>query len=128
VTLSMSPIAPFDVPPQPGPLQRSSLRREALLRLYRSGYLVLRDLSCEACAEGVELRGRVSSYFLKQVAQVVVSDVPGVRRVVNLIEVVSSESRSGEGREEGVDLCPRNPKELSSSGRTDPPESSQGGA
>lgn len=128
MTLSTSPIAPFDIPHLPGPLQRSILRREALLRLHRSGYLVLRDLSCEASEEGVEIRGQVPSYFLKQVAQAVVFDVPGIRQVINLIEVVSSESRPGDGREAGVESCPHSVKELSISGRPGPPESSQGGA
>jgi len=42
------------------------------------------------CRAGVlMLRGRVSSYFLKQVAQSAVSQIDGVKRVINRIEVVA---------------------------------------
>jgi hypothetical protein len=37
----------------------------------------------------MRLIGRLPTYYLKQVAQAVVTEVEGVRRVVNLIEVVA---------------------------------------
>jgi hypothetical protein len=57
----------------------------------------------------VRLCGRLSSYYLKQVAQAVVAEVEGVRRVINLIEVVASAYRPTMGRERaaGADEFPR---------------------
>jgi len=61
-------------------------------RLSQSGY-ALRDVRCE-CQEGrLVLAGRVSSYYLKQVAQSLVSGLPGIALFVNLIEVHERESR-----------------------------------
>jgi hypothetical protein len=48
---------------------------------YRGGVLVL--------------RGRLPSFFLKQTAQVAVSGIEGIRRLVNHIEVVRAESGTG---------------------------------
>ena len=60
----------------------------ALGRLWEKAYLTLRRVSCE-CADGVlTLHGRVPSYYLKQLAQEAVAEVPGVREIVNAIEVV----------------------------------------
>jgi len=73
-------------PPSPPP---SSLGLEAERRLRGSGYLALRDVVCEAQAGIVRLRGRLASYYLKQVAQALVADIDGVRGVVNLIEITA---------------------------------------
>jgi len=55
-------------------------------RLLRSAY-PLREVRCE-CREGrFVLAGRVSSYYLKQVAQSLVFGLPGVELLVNRIEV-----------------------------------------
>lgn len=62
---------------------------EVLNRLRRSGYLALQDVSCVVNGEHASLQGRLPSYYLKQVAQSIVAEVDGIRRVTNLIEVVN---------------------------------------
>lgn len=57
-------------------------------RFWRSGYLALRDVSCQARDGEVHLRGRVPSYFLKQIAQEIAGGVEGVRQVINRIDVL----------------------------------------
>ena len=48
-----------------------------------------REITCDY-AEGVLiLRGRVPSFYLKQVLQSLVSDTPGVHRIDNRVDVVS---------------------------------------
>jgi osmotically-inducible protein OsmY len=56
--------------------------------LRESRYSALRQICCEVCAGVLILRGRVSSYYLKQVAQTVVARAEGVQRIDNQIEVV----------------------------------------
>jgi osmotically-inducible protein OsmY len=58
-------------------------------RLRRSAYLALQHLSCEFRAGVLTLRGRLPSYYLKQVAQALVATVEGVTRVDNQVEVVA---------------------------------------
>jgi len=86
-------------------LPRGTLGLEAEHRLWSSGYLALRDVSCEEQAGFVRLRGRLPSYYLKQMAQAIVADIEGVRRVVNLIEIAVPPGRPPLGRERnaGVD-------------------------
>jgi hypothetical protein len=103
VTASMNPATYREIPLSSGSSRRASVGVEAERRLRRSGYLALRDVSCEALAEGVRLRGRLPSYFLKQVAQAVVAEVEDARRIVNLIEVVSPASRPTMGHEQAAE-------------------------
>jgi BON domain-containing protein len=56
-------------------------------RLQSAGYLALRNVSCKVHEGVVHLHGRVPSYYLKQVAQTVISDVEGIYGIVNHIEV-----------------------------------------
>jgi hypothetical protein len=57
-------------------------------RLLRcSGYRELRDVDCEYRDGGVVLRGQVSTYYLKQLAQAVLLSSPAVVRVNNLLDV-----------------------------------------
>jgi len=63
------------------------LAAEAEKILGESGYSDLRRLRCE-CHDGViSIRGRLPSFFLKQMAQTVVARLTGVRRVNNQIKV-----------------------------------------
>jgi hypothetical protein len=71
------------------------LATEAGLR--QSGYLALHAVACDSRGEVVYLRGRVPSYYLKQVAQAIAGRVKGVARVVNLIEVLTPERRGAGG-------------------------------
>ena len=65
------------------------MEKTAAIRLSTSGYAELKRVRCEFELHGhlLTLRGRVSSYYLKQLAQEVVRMLDGVDQVVNLIEV-----------------------------------------
>ncbi len=63
------------------------LAEEAERILFESGYADLRRLRCD-CHDGViSIRGRLPSFFLKQMAQTLVARLTGVRRVNNQIKV-----------------------------------------
>jgi osmotically-inducible protein OsmY len=77
---------------------RNSLRRSGEVartakdHLKRTPYRAIRDVSCE-CDHGVlVLRGRLTSYYHKQLAQEAVSRLDGVTQVVNEIEVQRPDS------------------------------------
>jgi len=73
-------------------MPRLDLQELAEALMQGSPYLPLRNVSCECRAGVLILRGCVPSYYLKQVAQEVVSRLDQVRVVVNQIEVVISPS------------------------------------
>lgn len=77
---------------------------EAEVRLRRSAYLALRDVSC-ILLEGsiLRLRGRLPSHYLKQVAQALVAGIEGVRQVDNQIVVAAT----GVLPEAARDVAPR---------------------
>ena len=83
----------------PGDSGRRAIRLEAEDRLRRSGYLALRDVSCDARDGVAYLLGHLPSYHLKQVAQATVGGIEGVRRVVNRIEVIAPAGRAPVGRD-----------------------------
>ena len=56
--------------------------------LQASEYACIRRLRCEYLEGVVALHGRVTSYYLKQVAQEIVRRTAGVEEVANRIEVV----------------------------------------
>jgi osmotically-inducible protein OsmY len=62
----------------------------AEVRLRDNGYRVLKKISCEYREGVLTLRGRLPSYYLKQVAQETVARVAGVQRIDNQIEVLAS--------------------------------------
>lgn len=73
--------------------RRSSLEiaQAARKRLRRSPYPPLQRLSCECDDRGfLFLRGRLPSFYLKQLAQQAVLDLQGVTQIVNQTEVVPS--------------------------------------
>ena len=51
------------------------------------GYPQLTGITCEAEHSTIYLSGLLRSYYLKQVAQTISLKVPGVRHVVNDIEI-----------------------------------------
>ncbi|HEY5310868.1 MAG TPA: BON domain-containing protein [Pirellulales bacterium] len=61
----------------------------ALARLRGSSYAPLRRVRCEFVEGDLVLRGRLATFFHKQLAQELVAKVNGVERVVNQIEVVN---------------------------------------
>lgn len=73
--------------PPPDELQQA-VAQAAESRLRSNPYLALKTVSCQYSDGTLTLRGSLPSYYLKQVAQCVVGDVEGVRKVNNQIEVV----------------------------------------
>ncbi|MCY2996162.1 MAG: BON domain-containing protein [Planctomycetota bacterium] len=61
--------------------------------LQRSGYTALQNISCESRDGVLVLRGRVSSYYLKQLAQETVRRIEGVESIVNAVEVFVDKTR-----------------------------------
>lgn len=53
----------------------------------QSGHLTLRDIVCHEHEGVVILRGRVPSFYCKQLAQSLIASLPGVLEVSNLLEV-----------------------------------------
>ncbi len=49
-----------------------------------------REIDCGLSNGILTLRGSVPSFYLKQVLQSILKDVPGVRRIDNRVDVVSS--------------------------------------
>lgn len=64
----------------------------AQAKLAASPYLALRVLTCDSHEGVLAIRGRVSTYFLKQMAQTTAREVPGVEEINNLVHVVSLRS------------------------------------
>jgi osmotically-inducible protein OsmY len=79
-------------------------------RLRRSPYIELRLISCEVCDGVLTLRGRVPTYYLKQVAQYMVDGLPGVQKIDNDLEVVASCHIQGAGREAPDSSPPARPR------------------
>ena len=78
-------------PPQP------SLQELAEGCLRRNPYLALRNVSCDCRGGVLVLRGRLPTYYLKQVAQEAVAHLEGVQGVDNRIEVVPRANPSRRG-------------------------------
>jgi osmotically-inducible protein OsmY len=64
------------------------LAARALDELRRSTYPELWHVACEYREGILTLRGRVSSFYMKQIAQAIVQRLEGVERVVNRVEVL----------------------------------------
>ena len=60
---------------------------EALRRLDKSGYAALGQLKCETGDGVLVLEGRVSSFYLKQLAQTMVRQIRGITDIVNNVRV-----------------------------------------
>ena len=59
------------------------------LALQNTGYLQIQNLQVRVDEHDVYLRGLLPSYFLKQIAQQVVMGVPGVKALIDDIDVVN---------------------------------------
>ena len=69
-------------------------QKELVERCLRSNsHSALSNISCDCLGGVVLLRGSLPTYYLKQVAQEVVSHLAGVEQIDNQIEVVSPASR-----------------------------------
>ena len=69
--------------------EKRVVQAEAQSRLRKSGYRELHFVSCEFHEGVLTLRGRVSSFHLKQVAQEVIRRPDAVGEVNNRLEVVA---------------------------------------
>ena len=69
--------------------ERPVVQPEAQSRLHKSGYYELHLVSCEFHEGVLTLRGRVSSYYLKQLAQELIRRLDGTEEVNNRLEVVA---------------------------------------
>lgn len=71
------------------PLPGSPSAHEAAVSCLRSSsYAPLRTIRCEFFEGDLVLRGRLATFFHKQLAQELVLKVSGIDRVINEIEVV----------------------------------------
>jgi hypothetical protein len=78
------------------PSSSHELAKAARKRLKSTSYPGIRALSCECDDRGVlYLRGRLSSYYHKQLAQEAVADLPGIVQIVNQAEVVYRAAAAG---------------------------------
>ena len=66
-------------------------------RLQMAPYMSVRNVSCEYDDGVLILRGQVSSFFEKQLAQEAVAKLDGVRQVANQVEVVERPSNAEGG-------------------------------
>jgi len=66
------------------------VQAEAQLRLRTSGYRQLQLVSCEFHEGVLTLRGEVSSFYLKQLAQTFTCGLDGVGEINNRLEVAES--------------------------------------
>lgn len=73
---------------RPSLTRDSDIAAVARDRLESSSYRGVRSLSCEFDGSVLVLRGRVSSYHQKQLAQEAVRGITGVRKVNNSVQVV----------------------------------------
>ena len=87
MSAALSVVLGGDVVPLPS--LADDVCRLATRRLHESPYHVLRSLSCEFRDGVLILRGAVDSFYLKQVAQSAVSNIPSVEMVDNRVEVDS---------------------------------------
>jgi hypothetical protein len=64
-----------------------STSERALARLRESPYLALRHIKCECHAGLLTLRGRLPTFYTKQVMNALLKDVEGVRRINDCTQV-----------------------------------------
>jgi hypothetical protein len=65
----------------------TALEERAGARLRASSYSALKNLSCQFQDGVLVLRGELGSYYLKQLAQVMIVGIVGIARIENQIEV-----------------------------------------
>lgn len=63
------------------------IRAAAVAALNSAQYSALRNLTCHVVDGTAEITGTVPSYYLKQLAQTAVAQLPGVLHVRNLVVV-----------------------------------------
>lgn len=78
--------------------EKQLVEAEAQSRLKKSGYHQLSLISCEFHEGVLTLRGYVSSFHLKQVAQTLIRDLDDVGEINNRLEVLKACNENTEGR------------------------------
>jgi osmotically-inducible protein OsmY len=68
--------------------KRVEVISNAKARLQEKHFTQLKKIECHFHEGALTLRGMVSSYFMKQIAQTAVSDVPGVEEIINHLHVI----------------------------------------
>jgi osmotically-inducible protein OsmY len=69
--------------------EKDIMEQRAASRLRKSPYPEVRRVACEFHEGLLFLRGRVPSYYLKQIAQTVVLGMDGVDEIHNQLEVIT---------------------------------------
>jgi hypothetical protein len=95
-TLDANRCAEGAVPQQRADHARFAARVEALL--HDSPYLALRKIKCEFDGESIFLRGRVPTFYTKQVAFTLVERLDPAVEIVDQIEVVPPKPRKPKPR------------------------------
>jgi len=67
---------------------QGTIARDALRFFRSSNYSELRTIQCESRDDVLILRGQVSTFFMKQLAQERIRSMEGVRAVINDLQVV----------------------------------------
>jgi osmotically-inducible protein OsmY len=75
------------IAPAPSEEVEQSLAGAAAASLVDSGYAALSAVTCRSAGDAIILKGSVPTYHLKQLAQVFVQRVDGVRQVINRLDV-----------------------------------------
>jgi osmotically-inducible protein OsmY len=75
--------------PNPFAVLFQEIEEIAQAALRRSAYFELRNVSCDFSGGVLTLHGCVPTYYLKQLAQASVADVPGVIEIHNRLDVVA---------------------------------------
>jgi osmotically-inducible protein OsmY len=65
-----------------------TIARDALRVFRSSSYSELRNIQCESRDDVLILRGQVSTFYMKQLAQERIRSMEGVRAVINDLQVV----------------------------------------
>lgn len=73
-------------------VSHGALAAEVEMRLQTSPHLCLRSVTCDQREGVVVLRGRVPSYYHKQLAQELVRQIAGTFAIVNVVEVAVANS------------------------------------
>ena len=71
---------------------QGTIARDALRFFRSSNYSELRTIQCESRYDVLILRGQVSTFFMKQLAQERIRSMEGVRAVINDLQVVDPTS------------------------------------
>jgi hypothetical protein len=82
--------ASFESVPLAIPSGRSEPASLAEFRLRSSSFPQLRAVRCDFHEGVLTLRGKVSSFYITQMAQALAARIPGVEEVVNRIEVTET--------------------------------------